>query len=601
MNKSEKLGSKEELLPQNKASSRMRQFKWAIFFFVFFQMVIFAVYVVFYMTPKTWDMIGLPILIARGSAYGACFWTAVLFLTMSRDLISFIARIPMVRKSETLMQLLNCSKELHVFAAVELTLDGCVHALMHHIGTFVALQRHTSKQLNAVLVCAQDPADMPNGYLGKFIPFFLKVFQYPACPLPEGGHMGYWTGVLSTPGITGYLLMLVIFALGYFSRRSARQTNFRRFFALHHLLVPMWVILLVVHGANDWVGLGFPLILLVAGIPMVIYGYSRLRRTYLSLQRTAAKVVAAEKSSTNRLLRLEVELAPGMYRQCQVGEFAYINVPSLARMEWHPFTISRCQTMESGAQVLTFCIMGVGTWTKALSSLFDDANARPVIHIDGPFYAPTVSMPSRSTVVGIGSGVGVTPFLSFLGSMASAGEEGRHKSAHVFWTSPWATDFLLFRDLLGQVDKRTASGGCSTTFHLHATPRSRNGPWNGKGLGCVFELATKEVWESWKVRCANRASEMVPVFCKYPKPIHGVVSNAVLDSKKPISVAVGSPDFTTELLAIGDADSDEDVFVYYCGNPYLQKTVQHACIACNEQREAQGRSQRYYFYFERFG
>merc|ERR1712187_957785 len=122
----------------------------------------------------------------------------------------------------------------------------------------------------------------------------------------------------------------------------------------------------------------------------------------------------------------------------------------------------------------------VGTWTRKLSALFADINARPAIHIDGPFYAPTVSMPSRSTVVGIGSGVGVTPFLSFLGSMATAGEEGRHKHAHVFWTSPWATDFLLFRDLLGQVDKRTASGGCCTTFHLHAQPRSRHAGGVGK-------------------------------------------------------------------------------------------------------------------------
>jgi NAD(P)H-flavin reductase len=300
-------------------------------------------------------------------------------------------------------------------------------------------------------------------------------------------------------------------------------------------------------------------------------------------------------------LRLEIELAPGVYRHCQVGEFAYINVPAISSWEWHPFTISRTETLESGAQVLTFCIMSAGIWTKALSNLFDESVARPAIHIDGPFYAPTVSMPSRSTVVGIGSGVGVTPFLSFLGSMASAREGTRHKQAHIFWTSPWATDFLLFRDLLAQVDKRTASGGCRTTFHLHATPRSRNGPWDGKGLGCVFELAAQEVWEGWKTRCSQRDAEVVPTFCKYTKPVHGVVSDAVLESKKPIAVAVGHPDFSAELLAIGEADISEDVFVYYCGNPFLQKTVQTACIACNEQRKAQGKSQRYYFYFERFG
>merc|ERR1712187_833150 len=145
--------------------------------------------------------------------------------------------------------------------------------------------------------------------------------------------------------------------------------HFRRFFALHHLLVPAWVILLVVHGANDWVGLGFPLVLLVAGIPMLIYAYTRLHRTYRSLH-SAAKDVGVEKSRTNRLLRLEVELAPGAYRQCQVGEFAYINVPSLARTEWHPFTISRCPHRQAGSVASPCALQAVVArdWVQQLGS-----------------------------------------------------------------------------------------------------------------------------------------------------------------------------------------------------------------------------------------
>lgn len=598
----DKKGEKDHLLPPNEAASRLKQFKWALFFFVCVQMVVFGCYVVFYMTPKSWDFIGFPILVARSSAYGACFWTAILFLTMSRDVIVAIARLPLLRKSQFVMQFINCAKEIHIFSAYELMLDGCVHALMHHIGTFVALETHTPREINTMLVCATSSDNMPVGYLGKFFPNFLKSFQYPACPLPDIDDevVGYFSGVLSTPGITGYLLMIVIFALGWFSRAKARKSNFRLFYAVHQLFVPAWVILLVLHGANNWVGLGFPLVILVSGVTIVTYAYTRLRRTYLCC-RNASKIVCVDRSNNKRLLRLTVELAAGVYRQCHVGEYAYINVPRIGRTEWHPFTISRIEGSESGSQILTFCIQTAGIWTEKLSSLFDNAEARPRIYIDGPFYAPAVSMPSRSTVVGIGSGVGVTPFLAFLGRVATAGEEGLHKRAHVFWTSPWATDFLLFGDLLTEVDKRAASGGCDTTFHLHATPSSRNGPWNGKGIGSVFQLVTGEVWQGWKTRFSNRNDEMMPIFCKYPKPVHGVVSAALLDSKKPVSVAIGYPDFSAELLAIGNADKGEDVFVYYCGNPYMQKTVQNACIACNEQRIAQQESQRYYFYFERFG
>ena len=95
----------------NQAASRLLQFKWALLLFVTFQMVLFATYPVFCRIPMTWDVIGLPILIAKGSAYGACFWTGVLFLTMSRDLISLVSRVPCVRDSQWAVQMINCHKD----------------------------------------------------------------------------------------------------------------------------------------------------------------------------------------------------------------------------------------------------------------------------------------------------------------------------------------------------------------------------------------------------------------------------------------------------------------------------------------------------------
>ena len=602
--KAEELAKKGMLSTTNPAASKLRQFKCVLLFFVTFQMVLFAIFPFFYTTPTTWDIIGLPILIAKGSAYGACFWTGVLFLTMSRDLISFVSRVPCIRDSQWAVQMINCHKELHVFSAFQLLLNSCLHALMHHIGTFVALEKEDAATLNKMLVCAQ-----PNS--GNL----LEAFQYPACPLPENAEVGYLDGVLSTPCITGYLLMAVIFALGWFSRQKARRADFRLFYALHHLLVPTWVALNILHGANNWVGLGFPLVLLVAGVPVAAYLWTRLRRAYLTF-RHDAKVLHARKSASGKLLRLEVELMPS-YRTCKVGEYAYLNVQELGRTEWHPFTISDAKRQPDGRQVLQFCIMSVGTWTKKLHELFDpmakaarlawqdgaqtaqNAGDRPKVYVDGPFYAPTVGISNRSTVVGIGAGVGVTPFLSFLGSLT--GDSGaRHRNAHVFWMSAFASDFMLFKDMFSALDARAKTqADNTTTFHLHATPRF--GAWDGKGLGGVFELAARDVWADWERRLLARGAGLVPSFCCYGQPLHAVVSRNMLESERPLAVAVGSPDWIVELLAIGQADPSEDVFVYFCGNPFLQNLVQKACIACNEVRMSTGKDQRYYFYFERFG
>ncbi|CAE6917278.1 CYBB [Symbiodinium sp. CCMP2592] len=578
---------KENLILQDVAASRLAQFKYALWCFVTFQMVIFATYEFYYTTPKTWHLIGLPVPLARGFAYGACFWTGILFLTMSRDFLSLLARRPCVQRSQLLMQLINCQRELHIFSSWQVLLDSFVHTLAHHIGTFTALERSTAEELNKALVCARDPSELPAGYLGK-AGLFLKSFQYPACPLPANADIGYFDGVFSTPGITGYLLLIVICLLGWASSAKVRHARFRLFYQLHHFLVPAWVILLVLHGANGWVGLGFPLVILVAGIPIVAYAWTRSRRAYLAWF-CPSTLLTAEKSLNGKLVRIEVQLSSG-YRRCNVGEYAYINIPSISRFEWHPFTISNSKDDERGGQLITFCIMSVGRWTQKLNDACTDGcagHAFPRVNIDGPFYAPTVSMPLHSTVVGIGAGVGVTPFLSFLGSLAGSHISQERQHAHVFWMSAWATDFLLFKDLFAQLETQ----GGNTKCHLHATPR-----WDGRGLGCLFDLASRDIWNDWVRRLAARSSETVPTFCHYPKPLHAVVSGSTLESDTPLVIVIGRPDFVAELLAIGHADLREHVFVYCCGNDSLKEGIQTACVACNKHNESSGYMQRFYFY-----
>uniref|UniRef100_A0A7S0FDM5 Uncharacterized protein n=1 Tax=Pyrodinium bahamense TaxID=73915 RepID=A0A7S0FDM5_9DINO len=143
------------------------------------------------------------------------------------------------------------------------------------------------------------------------------------------------------------------------------------------------------------------------------------------------------------------------------------------------------------------------------------------------------------------------------------------------------------------------ASGRRLIFHLHATPRF--GTWDGKGVGSVFELVSREVWQTWAARLAEKEPSSVPTFCKYGKPLHALVTYSLLASGNPVAIPIGSPDFVAELLAVGDVDPEEDVMTYYCGNPFLQKMVQTACIACNEHRTGNKQSQRYYFTFERFG
>jgi len=570
------------LRPQNVAESHNRQMKGSLFCFVAVQMVLYPIYPFFYSTPKIYKVIGLPILIAKGTAYGACFWTGVLFFTMSRDLIRLLSKVYCFKRHKRLVEFLNCQKDLHKFAGRQVLYNSLVHTLVHHIGTFVELQKRDTRTINDMLTCAKSE---------KLFTTLFKWMHSP-CPYPENKEITYWDGVISTPGITGYLLLAVILAIAYFSSRKQRRENFRRFYTVHQLLVPCWVILLILHSVRNWCGLGFPVIIPLAGIPIIAYLLTIVRRQCFALAH-ASKVADAKSAARENLMRLDVKLGPS-YHMCRVGEYAFINVPSIGLREWHPYTICGTRPQKDGSQVITFFIMSVGKWTHKLHATLCDADRWPKVNIDGPHYAPCRNMRHRATIVGVGSGVGISPFLSMLAYMSNL-KDTKYQSVHVFWITQFATDFLLFKDLLSEVEENSRNEGKTTNFHLHST-----GSGKGSGVGCVFELVAREMWQAWLQRFAAKETNKLPSFSAYAKPLYAVMTNDFLRSNNPLAVAVGRPDWVTELMAIGDANPSEDVWVYFCGNLAVQKAVQSTCIACNEHRERLKQSQRYYFFWERF-
>jgi NADPH oxidase len=108
------------------------------------------------------------------------------------------------------------------------------------------------------------------------------------------------------------------------------------------------------------------------------------------------------------------------------GQWLWINVPKLSRMQWHPFTIT-------SAPSDPFCsihIRCVGDWTNDLSKLVgitDEVGgtattsniaftvpAELFIRVDGPFGAPAQLVYRETAAIVVGSGIGITPWASVL-------------------------------------------------------------------------------------------------------------------------------------------------------------------------------------------
>jgi NADPH oxidase len=149
--------------------------------------------------------------------------------------------------------------------------------------------------------------------------------------------------------------------------------------------------------------------------------------------------------------------APARFR-FHCGEYAFIKIPSLSAVQWHPFTISSSALR---AERFTFHVRSLGDWTNSLFDTFeararrlddvstdvpaDDAadvdggaakpNKKLVLPlalivddacaIRGPFGAPMTDALGKAHVVLVAAGIGVTPVASVLKTLLDHHGGGR--------------------------------------------------------------------------------------------------------------------------------------------------------------------------------
>lgn len=183
-------------------------------------------------------------------------------------------------------------------------------------------------------------------------------------------------------GLLAFLVWVVV-ALG--SLANVRRTNFRLFTLLHCLLVPF----LVLSGFHY-----YPLVFWIAPA-IIVYLIYRVASLY---SRGEASVLSVT-SLSDKVLRLELEVSGQHPVAYAPGQFVYINVPSVAKHEWHPFSISAGsgRGSDSDAQrALWLDIRVQRGFTKRLLHLAR-SNQLSAVRIDG-YYGTSIAV--RGSCVG---------------------------------------------------------------------------------------------------------------------------------------------------------------------------------------------------------
>ncbi|GBN74322.1 NADPH oxidase 5 [Araneus ventricosus] len=186
--------------------------------------------------------------------------------------------------------------------------------------------------------------------------------------------------------LTGWVLLVILIVMCISAMPIVRRSGkFEVFYYLHLLYFVFWACLLL-HCPNFWKWfLG----------PAVLYLVELVVRASRNLSSSKVAYVQQGVLLPSKVTHLVIKRPPKFdYRP---GDYVYINIPTIANFEWHPFTISSAPELDD---VIWLHIRGVGEWTNSLYSYFQREDREAVLsdELVKKLNDPTNSLKSDSLV-----------------------------------------------------------------------------------------------------------------------------------------------------------------------------------------------------------
>lgn len=381
-------------------------------------------------------------------------------------------------------------------------------------------------------------------------------------------------------GVTGVVITLALILIITSSMEVIRRSYFEVFWFTHHLFV-IFFIGLVLHGFERIVrGQTFPSLQTnnpencsdqfedwgkngsdcavpefagnppmtwkwVVG-PMFLYVCERLVRLYRSHQKVVITKVVMHPSRT-----LELQMKRKGFRS-EVGQYVFIQCPSVSRLEWHPFTLTSAPEEDHFSAHIRI----VGDWTEALYQACGGDRTEPQaawtlpkVAIDGPFGTASEDVFRYEVVMLVGAGIGVTPFASILKSVwykrIQNNQDVFTKKIYFYWLCPETQAFEWFADLLQSLERQMTEKDMSDFLSYN-----------------IYLTRWKDT-EAAHFRVHHEAEN---------DPITGLKQKTLY----------GKPNWDNEFSNIATKHPRTKVGVFLCGPPQLGKSLEKQCLSHSE-------------------
>eukprot|EP00118_Oscarella_pearsei_P014512 m.124702 g.124702 ORF g.124702 m.124702 type:complete len:614 (+) comp37853_c0_seq2:60-1901(+) len=204
--------------------------------------------------------------------------------------------------------------------------------------------------------------------------------------------------------------------------------------------------------------------------PLFLYFLERIVRFYRSCQQVVVTKVVEHPSKV-----LEIQLKKRGFH-AEAGQYVFVNAPEVRFFEWHPFTL----TSSPEEDYFSVHIRLMGDWTEKMAKRcgmgvkgteFKQTYEMPKILIDGPFGTPSEDIFKHEVGIGIGAGIGVTPFASILKSLWYQSLDPhttmKLKKVYFFWICPDTGAFEWFQSLLQHLEEQMLERGTTDFLEYH--------------------------------------------------------------------------------------------------------------------------------------
>ncbi|KAK4658510.1 hypothetical protein QC762_102410 [Podospora pseudocomata] len=290
-------------------------------------------------------------------------------------------------------------------------------------------------------------------------------------------------------GATGHVMLLCMLLMYTTAHHRIRQQSFETFWYTHHLFIPFFLGLYT-HTVGCFVRDTPDAISPFAGdeywehcIGYLGWRWELWTGGFYLIERLYREIRAIRETKITRVVKhpydvVEIQFNKPSFKY-KAGQWLFLQVPSVSKYQWHPFTITSCPY----DPYVSVHIRQVGDFTRELGNavgaggihaklyegvdplgMYDVALANgqkmPALRIDGPYGAPAEDVFENEIAVLIGTGIGVTPWASILKNIwhlrNGPNPPTRLRRVEFIWVCKDTSSFEWFQTLLLSLEEQSA-------------------------------------------------------------------------------------------------------------------------------------------------